>query len=117
MLQQGGMSNLEALKCATINGAISLGMDEQIGSLKAGKLADLIVLDKNPLEDIHNSEFVHYSMVNGRLYDSATLNEIGNYDRKRTKFYFEQPGAGNAFPYFHETHSSMRPECCWKGHE
>lgn len=117
MLQQGGMSNLEALRCATINGATSLGMDDQLGSIKAGKLADLIVLDKNPLEDIHNSEFVHYSMVNGRLYDAATLNEIGNYDRKRTKFYFEQPGSGNAFPYFHETHSSMRPECCWKGHE
>lgn len=112
MLQQGGMTNLEALRCATINGAISLGMDEQIGSLKAGKLADLIILDKNPLEDIRNSEFVKYTMVNGRLYDSATMNEVGNYDRKRTKFYFEMPGSGNAFPYFRETGSAMRPVCC-----
>ncbi len=113
MLQQGGMSNLEALKCATINGAISLGMDEQLGSIKAGKLADLIVLDKNPLENIQHSEFVKYTMVNGRLYDSATMNEIGNYDRKRTKFYFEMPGSGNGFEYFKETGSAMRPMCCW----
>ncbi|MCC6723829.1 MAG: PD40 domain-containing protein [Saprospiraceae bacterium] len=112
MLQQGGMSNLEALKCATINGAISLGMDEQLGSIKVGKLADLIVLDKNPLENIQNSEFVKYTMVNGRLYDSATMNEIGNYDRKRTKFYFEMPGSGNGFEYFRETNSFMRPTCC-----
>lgn len=114
MLQQGGMTNLEALRCATINGAISLGMDEQIGSIKPGKLADLIVLDKNPLQDIRNSEFVKYTMVNGRLYDAATMNEIGNYDRKRTKFYFEQPGSGNGFPYFKETNSFMVPQCCWR---
>jgi imidazolonepropionase-like amidohydrolase/Tol biopolymer transport system component len=112
MLQQGGMSNLEALKCATINGAISLGMEEQLGSIKVGKLADLIVLDKNPLENIQNSEFVKYTMVNGRLYDAATMNEIGNYDRKRTKFYFEMPGSGNGFEYFRETNSFMRPTCC-----
>ena len=114
MLQQGGMTNLEALRCATINGAISLGMDEQLGSIKPGKLADLIVLDKNPLQDIRNSEFVKYTMVNGRLYDAATMNEIGNYDRKRTKFYFEQPGSGNGYPYFQETNSFLRPVCCQK---
>ena len=114
MLQQGGMTNLEALRCATINGAISLGMEEQLGSIKAGKLADLIVLDKNPLQDIRNSEFVKYTMVNGRLYDAATMNEIGNYDRKRTKFYFEMPGSGNGYPYFRETGSFMAPQCCWR---
>lgn len=114
MLQQGGMSNMEALRCATFNGAVSLGLDSQLGSLEPGKLADLIVLDKNPLENIRNSESVRYTMVNGRLYDAATLDEIGNYERKRTKFYFEQPGSGNAYPYFLETNSFMRPTCCWK---
>ena len=93
MLQQGGMSNLQALKCATINGAKYLGMDKEIGSLAPGKLADLIVLDKNPLDDIRNSESIRYVMVNGRLHESETLNEIGNYDRKRSKFWFEQPGS------------------------
>lgn len=92
MLQQGGMSNLQALRCATLNGAKYLGMDKEIGSLAAGKLADLIVLDKNPLENIQNSESIRYVMVNGRLYDAASLNEVGNYDKKRSKFWFEQPG-------------------------
>ena len=114
MLQQGGMSNHQALKCATINGAVYLGMDHQLGSVKAGKLADLIILDKNPLEDIRNSDSVKYTMLNGRLYDAATMNEVGNYDRPRTKFYFEMPGSGNGYPYFQETNSFMVPQCCQK---
>lgn len=111
MMEQGGMTNMQALKTATINGAIYLGMDKEIGSLKEGKLADLIILDKNPLEDIRNTEFVKYTMINGRLYDAATMNEIGNYDNKRSKFYFELEGSGNAYPYFMETESHMRPSC------
>jgi imidazolonepropionase-like amidohydrolase/Tol biopolymer transport system component len=93
MLQQGGMTNLQALRCATLNGAKYLGLDKEIGSLAVGKLADLIVLDKNPLDDIKNSESIRYVMANGRLYDSETLNEVGNYDKKRSKFWFEMPGA------------------------
>ena len=92
MLQQGGMSNMQALRCATINGAMYIGMDDQIGSIKEGKLADLIVLDKNPLENIQNSETVRYTMVNGRLFDAMTLDELGNHPAKRGKFWFEQPG-------------------------
>lgn len=93
MIQQGGMSNLQALRCATLNGAKYLGLDKEIGSLAAGKLADLIVLDKNPLDNIQNTESIRFVMLNGRLYESETLNEIGNYDKKRTKFWFEQPGS------------------------
>ena len=98
LLQQGGMSNLQALKAATINGAQYLGMGSQIGSIKSGKLADLIVLDKNPLEDIQNSNSVIYTMINGRLYDAATMNEVGNPSEKRTPFYWEMEGSGNAYP-------------------
>jgi Tol biopolymer transport system component/imidazolonepropionase-like amidohydrolase len=115
MLQQGGMSNHQALKCATINGAVYLGMDKQIGSLKTGKLADLIVLDKNPLEDIRNSEFVRYTMINGRLFDAATMNETGNYDRQRSKFYFEIEGSGNAFPLHSGTNELTAPKCACQG--
>lgn len=89
LLSQGGMSNHRVLRAATLNGARTLALDEQIGSLEPGKLADLIVLDKNPLEDIRNSNSVRYSLVNGRLYDAHSMNEIGNYDRPRTKFYWE----------------------------
>ncbi|MEK6615800.1 MAG: amidohydrolase family protein [Bacteroidota bacterium] len=102
MLQQGGMTNMQALQCATINGATYIGMDKEIGSLEKGKYADLIVLDKNPLEDIHNSESVRYTMVNGRLFDCATMNEIGNYDKKRSKFFWEIPGYNPAFPWHEE---------------
>ncbi|HEX3383813.1 MAG TPA: amidohydrolase family protein, partial [Mucilaginibacter sp.] len=56
MLAQGGMSPLQAIRCATVNGASYLGMDKEIGSLEQGKLADLIVLNANPLEDIRNSQ-------------------------------------------------------------
>ncbi|CAN0452950.1 unnamed protein product, partial [Scytosiphon promiscuus] len=72
LLSEGGMSNLDVLKAATINGATTLGLEEQIGSIKAGKLADIIVLDENPLTDIRNTETVSRTMVNGRLYASVT---------------------------------------------
>jgi len=104
MLQQGGMTNMQALQCATINGATYIGMDKEIGSLEKGKLADLLVMDKNPLENIQNTESLRYTMVNGRLYDCETMNEIGNYDIKRGKFFWEIPGYSPAFPWHEESH-------------
>ncbi len=111
MLAQGGMTNMEALQAATINGAEYLGMDHQIGSIRVGKLADLIVIDGNPLANLQDSENVQYTMVNGRLYDAATMNEVGNHERSRGKFFFELPGGSNSYPYFSETHSFMAPKC------
>jgi imidazolonepropionase-like amidohydrolase len=99
MIQLGGMTNLEALKTATINPAQSLGLDKWIGSLEPGKLADLLVMDKNPLENIRNTESIRYTMVNGRLYDSETMNEIGNYNKPRPKFYWEVMKNANAFSW------------------
>ncbi|MDR8392322.1 amidohydrolase family protein [Aliifodinibius sp. S!AR15-10] len=92
MFHQGGMTAMEALRTATINGAEYIGMDHAFGSIEEGKLADLIVLDGNPLEDIRQTENVRYTMVNGRLYDSATMNEIGNHPQKRLPFWWEQEG-------------------------
>lgn len=103
MLQQGGMTNMEALRAATLNPAINLGLDNWIGSLQPGKLADLIIMDKNPLENIQNTESVRYTMVNGRLYDCETMDEIGNYDNKRGKFYWEQGKTGSTFNWHDET--------------
>ena len=65
--------------------------------MEAGKLADLIVLDANPLENIRNSESVRYTVVNGRIFDAATMNEIGNHPRTRQKFFFEIEG-NDAWP-------------------
>ncbi len=72
----GGMSNHDALRAATILGAEGIGLDEDLGSLEPGKLADLILLDANPLDDLRNTNTIRYVMMNGRLYEGDTLNEI-----------------------------------------
>jgi hypothetical protein len=76
MLAQGGMSPHNVLRAATINGAESLGLDGDIGSLAKGKLADLLVLDRNPLDNIRNSSAIRWVMANGRLYEAATMTPV-----------------------------------------
>jgi imidazolonepropionase-like amidohydrolase/Tol biopolymer transport system component len=110
MLAQGGMTNMEALRAGTLNGANYLGMDDQLGSLEVGKLADLIVLDKNPLENIQNSNSLVYTMINGRLYDTETMNEVGNYNKLRDKFFWERDGYAPSFDWHSGTHTGCSCE-------
>jgi len=86
---RGGMSPLEALKTATITPATHLGFAKDLGSLEPGKLADLVVLDANPLDDIANTDKVSKVMLNGRLYDAATLNEELTGARKSLPYWWE----------------------------
>lgn len=86
---RGGMSPVEALRAGTIEAARSLGYDADVGSLEAGKLADLVVLDADPTSDIRNSDKVSKVMINGRLFDAATLNEELTGTRKRPAYWWE----------------------------
>jgi imidazolonepropionase-like amidohydrolase len=70
---QGGMTPLQALRVATINGAKTLGLDQDLGSIESGKLADFVVLEKNPLEKIENSDSVRLVVKNGRAYTPQEL--------------------------------------------
>jgi imidazolonepropionase-like amidohydrolase len=89
MFVQGGMTPMQALQSATLSGARYLGMDKDLGSIEPGKLADLVVLDRNPLADIRNSDSVAMVMANGRLYDAATLNQIAPQQQARRRLYWE----------------------------
>jgi len=86
---KGGMSPLEALKAATVTPATALGYIKDIGTLEEGKLADLVILDANPLDDIGNTDEIDSVMLNGRLYDAQTMDEIGGAGRKRKQYYWE----------------------------
>ncbi len=78
----GGIGELDALRMATILGAEAIGLDEDLGTIEAGKLADLVILDANPLDDLRNTNRIHMVMVNGRLYDADTLAEQYPGDRE-----------------------------------
>ena len=73
--QSGGLSEHEALRVATALGAEAIGLDGDLGSIAPGKLADLVVLDADPLVDIRNTNRIRHVMKNGRLYDAETLDE------------------------------------------
>ncbi|MCH9687497.1 MAG: amidohydrolase family protein [Deltaproteobacteria bacterium] len=96
MLAQGGFTPHEALRAATLHGAEYIGLDGDLGSIEVGKLADLVVIDGNPLKDIRLSDRVTYTVINGRVFDAATMNEVGNHPRKRAPLFWELEG-GEAY--------------------
>jgi imidazolonepropionase-like amidohydrolase len=87
---RGGFSPVEALAAGTIAAARSLGYARDVGSIEAGKLADLVVLDADPTVDIRNSDKIHRVMLGGRLYDPATMNEVVTGTKARAPYWWEK---------------------------
>ena len=113
MMQQGGMTAHEALKTATIFSAQSLGFDDWIGSLEAGKRPQIQArIDR---DNIRNTESIHYTMVNGRLYEAETLNEVGNYNKPRPKFYWEARKNWDVFSWQSDTETHEQGIHCHCG--
>jgi Tol biopolymer transport system component len=91
MMATGGMTPMQVLQSATMSGAWAIGLEHDIGSLEPGKLADLVVLDANPLDDIHNTNTIRWVMKNGRMYDGDTLDEVWPRQRKLPPLLWHEP--------------------------
>ena len=87
--QRGGMSPLQALMTATTEPARHLGISDDVGSIAVGKLADLVIMDDDPLEDIANAESLTHVMLGGRLYESETMREVETGEGGRAAYWWE----------------------------
>ena len=67
LLSEAGLSNMDVLRSATITPAEFFGMENQMGTIEVGKLADLVILDKNPLMSISNTQSIHRVIVKGQI--------------------------------------------------
>jgi len=76
LLVRAGLTPLDALRAATLNPARFLGREADLGSVARGKLADLVVLDANPLDDIRGTKKIAAVIVGGRLHDRAALDAM-----------------------------------------
>ena len=113
LLQEAGFHPLEVIRAATLNGAEALGEDDRIGSIEPGKLADMVIVEANPLENLkvlygtgaikldENNQVVRvggvrYTIKDGLVFDAAQLladvREIVEQAKRQEGFTLTQPG-------------------------
>ena len=98
MFEQGGFTPWEALRSGTLSGAWYVGLDGDIGSIEEGKLADLVVIDGNPLEDLRRSEYVDYTMLGGRLYAAEDMSQLAPDEVPGPELFFQKEGGDTVVP-------------------
>ncbi len=75
---QAGLSPLEVLRIATQQAAEAVGAEDELGTLEPGKLADIVLLDENPLDDIRNTQSIWRTIKGGFVFDPEELRPPGN---------------------------------------
>jgi len=92
-LAKGGMNPLDVIHSATLAGATYVGLDQDLGSIEAGKLADMVILDKSPVEDIRNTTSMSHVVINGVMRDVNTMADALNKQDRGIKVWHREPGA------------------------
>jgi len=83
------MTPMEALRASTILAADKIGFAPDLGSIETGKLADFIVLDADPLEDIHNTVKIRWVVKNGELWEADTMKKLWPREEAPPKFFWK----------------------------
>ena len=90
LFSHGGFEPMEVLEIATINGFTHHGLDHELGSIETGKLADLVILRENPLDNIRNTRSILYTVKDGTLFSGDDASRVYPRPRQNKPLYFKK---------------------------